>query len=120
MSARKILTRRAPKGAASSWNEADRTFRATIAAGAAMVRHDRDGPFREVLDHDGVVLPEKIPLLNAHRSSDVRDVVGAVERVEKIGRRLEAVMRLSRRPELAGIAGDVSDGILSGTSIATP
>lgn len=112
-----VLTRRAPKGAATSWSDSDRTFRATIAAGAAVRRYDRDGEFTEILDHAGVELPRQIPLLNTHRSGDVRDVIGTVEKVERIGERLEAVLRLSARPELAGIAADVRDGVLTATSI---
>lgn len=113
----KLITRRAPKGAASSWNAETRTFRAVIAAGAAVRRWDREGEFQEILDHAGVELPSKIPLLNAHRSHDVRDVVGTIERIEHVAGRLEAVIRLSKRADLDGLARDIGDGILSGISI---
>lgn len=112
-----LFTRRAPKGATSTWNASTRTFRATIAASAAVRRYDAEGEYFELLDHEGVELPSHIPLLNAHRSGDVSDVIGTVEGVERIGAHLEAVLRLSARTELAGVATDVRDGVLSGTSI---
>ena len=117
MSERRVLTRRAPKGAASSWNETDRTFRAVIAAGAPVARHDRFGEYLEALDHSGVTLGARIPLLNSHRTGDASDVVGVVEKVEQIGGRLEAVLRLSSRPQLESLAGDIRDGVISGVSI---
>ncbi|WP_334151567.1 prohead protease/major capsid protein fusion protein [Hyphomicrobium sp.] len=112
-----LIFRRAPKGAASSWNAETRTFRAVIAAGAAVRRWDRAGEYIEILDHAGVELPAKIPLLNAHRAHDVRDVIGTVETVERVDARIEAVIRLSAREGVEGVAQDVAAGVLSGVSV---
>lgn len=112
-----VFVRRAPQGGASSWNAKDRTFRAIIAAGAPVVRRDWDGEYIELLDPAGVELPAHVPLLNAHRTRQVSDVVGVVQKVERIADRLEAVLRLSSRADVENVAMDVRDGVLSGVSI---
>jgi HK97 family phage prohead protease len=112
-----LLTRRAATGGAASWDAKTRTFRAIIAAGAGVPRADWDGGYLEFLDPAGVEVAERVSVLNAHRNGDVADVVGTVENVERIGDRLEAVIRMSRRPEVEGIVNDIADGILTGVSV---
>lgn len=112
-----LLTRFAPSSGAASWNKKDRTFRAVIAAGAGVARYDYDGPYKEYLDPAGVEPAERIPVLNTHRSHDIRDVVGTVVSVERVGDRIEATLRMSRRPEVETLVGDIADGVVSGVSI---
>lgn len=111
------MTRRAPQSGAASWDAKTRTFRAVISAGAGVSRYDWDGEFIELLDPAGVELADNIPLLNAHRTFQAADVIGVTENVERIGDRLEAVLRLSKRAEVESIATDIRDAILSGVSI---
>lgn len=112
------FTRRAPKSEPTTWNEKTRTFRATIAAGAGVTReHWDEGRYVERLDHSGVELASEVPFLNSHRTGQVADVIGKVEKVEKVGDLLEAVIRLSSRPEVQDIATDIRETILSGISV---
>jgi HK97 family phage prohead protease len=112
-----LLTRFAASGGSKSWDAKSRTFRAVIAAGAGVPRMDWDGAYLEFLDPAGVELAERVSVLNAHRNGDVADVVGTIEKVERVGDRLEAVIRMSRRPEVEGIVNDIADGILTGVSV---
>lgn len=112
-----MLTRLAPSSGASSWDAKTRTLRAVIAAGTGVVRYDFDGKFTEYLDPAGFELPAHVPLLNTHRAGDIADVLGTVTKVERVGGRVEADIRLSRRPEVEAIAADIADGILSGVSV---
>lgn len=112
-----VLTRRAPLPGASSWDAKKRTFLAVIAAGAGVTRYDWDGEYVERLDPGGIELATGIPFLNSHRAGTVSDIIGKVEKVERIGDRLEAVIRLSRRPDVDAIATDIQDGVLSAMSV---
>jgi len=58
-----------------------------------------------------------VPFLNSHRAGDVADVLGKVERVERKGNRLDAVVRLSKRSGLDGLAQDVADGVIDAVSV---
>lgn len=112
-----LLTRRAATGGATSWNEATRTFHAVVATATPVLRRDWDGPYHEILDVAGVELAGSVPFLNAHRTGQIGDVIGKVERVERSGDKLEAIIRLSGRDDLAGLARDIGDGVVDAVSI---
>jgi HK97 family phage prohead protease len=112
-----ILTRFAPPTGSATWDKKARTLRAIISTGAPVTRRDYEGVYSERLDIAGVELAERIPVLNSHRSFDVRDVIGTVLKVERVGEQLEAVIRLSRRADVDELAADIADGITSGVSI---
>lgn len=111
-----ILTRRAPTGGAATWDEASRTFRAIVATATPVLRHGWNGDYLEILDVAGVKLAGSVPLLNAHRTGQIGDVIGKVERVERVGDRLEATIRLSGRDDLAGLARDIAEGVVDAVS----
>jgi len=112
-----MMTRFAAPTGSATWDKKARTLRAVISTGAPVVRRDWDGPYTERIDIAGVELSERIPVLNSHRTSDVRDVIGTVLNVERVGDQLEAVLKLSRRAEVDDLATDVADGIVSGISV---
>lgn len=112
-----ILTRFAPPSGATSWDKKSYTLRAIISTGAPVVRHDYDGAYSEVLDLAGVELASRIPFLNSHRSYDLADIIGTVQKVERVGDALEAVIKLSRRADVDALAGDIADGIVGSISI---
>lgn len=111
-----LLTRRAASNGAASWDEASRTFRAIIATATPVLRRDWEGPYFEVLDVTGVELVGSVPFLNAHRTGQIGDVIGKVESVERVGDKLEAVIKLSGRDDLAGLARDIADGVVDAVS----
>jgi hypothetical protein len=55
-------------------------------------------------------------LLNAHRTGQIGDVIGKVERIERMGDTLEAVIRLSGRADLEGLARDIAEGVVDAVS----
>jgi hypothetical protein len=110
------LTRRAPMGGAETWDEKSRTFRAVVATATPVLRRGYDGDYLEVLDVAGVELAGSVPLLNAHRTGQIGDVIGKVERIERMGDTLEAVIRLSGRADLEGLARDIAEGVVDAVS----
>src|SRR5690606_20028615 len=59
------------------------------------------------------------PLLNSHRSWDLRDVIGVVERgtAKLKGGEGEAEVRFSKREDVEPIFRDVQDGIIQNVSV---
>jgi hypothetical protein len=55
-------------------------------------------------------------ILNSHRYWDIEDVIGVIEAAAVEGDALNCRGRLSRRPEVAGIAQDLADEILRSVS----
>ncbi len=110
------FTRRAPMGGAATWDEKSRTFRAIVATATPVLRRGWDGDYMEVLNVACVEMAGSVPFLNAHRTGQIGDVIGRVERVERKGDKLEAVIRLSGRADLEGLARDIADGVVDAVS----
>jgi len=103
----------------SSFNAAARTVDVVFTTGAIVRRYDwgRDRYFDEQL----VVSEEAVDLsrmqagasvLNTHGKYRLEDVIGVVTQASIVGEEGHATVRLSERPELAGIAADVEAGII--------
>ena len=58
-----------------------------------------------------------MPFLAAHASSSLNDVLGTVVSARMENGQGVATIRMSRRPELAGVVMDLKDGILRGISV---
>ncbi len=90
-------------------------------SGAAVRRIDFDGQvFDEILDLDGADLTRLnngAPVLDSHRSWNVGNVIGVVESASVRSGRGYATIRLSERPEAAGIKADIAAGILRNVSV---
>lgn len=107
----------------STVNRDARTVELTWTTGATVRRSSLfDGPFLEEL----TVSPDAVrldrlnagaALLNNHQSSDVRDVIGVVERAWLEGNEGRAVVRFSERADVDPIWADVAAGILRNISV---
>lgn len=94
----------------------------TWSTGAEVRRYDlwADQPFLESLDLAGADLTRLnagAPVLDSHQNYGLAHVIGVVERAwveDNLGR---AEIRLSQRPEVAGIRADIAAGILRNVSI---
>jgi len=115
-----LLTRRADL-APSSANCDDRTVEVIWSTGAPVRRRDMAGPYVERLSLD----PQAVDLsrlqgasvLDAHRQSAVRDVLGSVQSAAVDGQRGTALIRFSSRPEVEPLWQDVLSGILRHVSV---
>lgn len=104
----------------NTWNESARTIEAIVATANPVGRRDASGEYDEVLDLAGADLEalRGAHVLDGHRQLEgVAAVIGAVADVRREGEALIATLRLSSRPELAGVVGDIRDGILNAVSI---
>ncbi|MFD2030613.1 HK97 family phage prohead protease [Ancylobacter dichloromethanicus] len=115
------MTRYAPLAPAgpSTFDPQTRSMRAVVAAGAEVERYDARGRYVEVLDHRGIVIPPggSVPLLNAHRRSDLGDVLGSATDIAAKGATVEATLTLSSRDDVAPIAADIAAGHIRGVSV---
>jgi phage head maturation protease len=115
-----MLTRRA-SFAPQTWNEAERTVEVVWSTGAPVQRADMRGPFAEVLDMSPAAVDlnrfDGAPVLDAHRQSSTRDVLGVVQSPRVEAGRGIATVRFSERPEVAPIIGDVVAGVLRYVSV---
>ncbi|MGQ0610810.1 MAG: prohead protease/major capsid protein fusion protein [Paracoccaceae bacterium] len=115
-----LLTRRADLAPASA-NRDDRTVEVIWSTGAPVRRRDMAGPYVERLS----LAPEAVDLsrlqgasvLDAHRQSAVRDVLGSVQSAAVDGQRGTALIRFSTRPEVEPLWQDVLSGILRHVSV---
>ncbi len=115
-----LLTRRATLASATADAEA-RTVEVIWSTGAPMRRRDMDGQYIERLS----LAPEAVDLsrlegasvLDAHRQSAVRDVLGSVRSAAVDGKRGTALIQFSARPEVEPIWQDVQAGILRHVSV---
>lgn len=103
----------------STFDEAKRTVDVVFTTGAIVRRYDwtRDRYFDEEL----IVSEEAVDLsrmkagasvLNTHGQWELDDVIGVVTDASIVGREGRASIRLSERPELAGIVSDIQSGII--------
>lgn len=115
-----LLTRRADLAPASANRDA-RTVEVIWSTGAPVRRRDMAGPYVERLS----LAPEAVDLsrlqgasvLDAHRQSAVRDVLGSVQSAAVDGQRGTALIRFSTRPEVEPLWQDVLSGILRHVSV---
>jgi len=119
--ASEILTRTAAFEP-STYNPEQRTVQVVFSTGADVERSDFEGPYIERLSMDpsAVDLSQLIggPVLDNHdRFSSVRAVLGVVTEASVDGKRGEATVRFSERPEVQGIARDVQQGIIRSVSV---
>lgn len=115
-----LFVRRATLAPQSANPEA-RTVEAVWTTGAAVRRRDATGFFLErlSLEPSAVDLSRLIgaSVLDAHRQSAVRDVLGTVRDARVDGRQGTAVLQFSARPEVEPIWQDVLAGILRHVSV---
>lgn len=115
-----LMTRRADLAPASADRDA-RTVEVIWSTGAPVRRRDMAGPYVERLS----LTPEAVDLsrlqgasvLDAHRQSAVRDVLGSVQSASVDGQRGTALIRFSSRPEVEPLWQDVLSGILRHVSV---
>ena len=115
-----LLTRRATLAPATVDAEA-RTVEVIWSTGAPVRRRDMAGQYIERLS----LAPEAVDLsrlqgasvLDAHRQTAVRDVLGSVRSAVVDGKRGTAVIQFSARPEVEPIWQDVLAGILRHVSV---
>lgn len=113
---RRAQLRRPPEG------EGDATLQVVWSTGAEVRRYDwwADEEFLEVLDIQGADLTRLnagAPVLNSHRGHGLEQMIGVVERAWLEDGQGLAEIRLSQRPEVAGIRADVASGIIRNVSI---
>jgi len=96
-----------------------RTVDVVFTTGAKVLRYDwrNDRYYDEelVISTDAVDLSRMnagASVLNTHSQWDLRDVIGVVERAWIDGAEGMATVRMSERPELAGIVADVQSGVI--------
>jgi hypothetical protein len=115
-----LFTRRADLAPATADRDA-RTVEVVWSTGAPVRRRDMAGPYIErlSLDPEAVDLSrlEGASVLDAHRQSAVRDVLGSVRKAAVDGRRGTALIQFSGRPEVEPVWQDVLAGILRHVSV---
>ncbi|ROT99340.1 prohead protease/major capsid protein fusion protein [Histidinibacterium lentulum] len=115
-----LLTRRATLAPATADPEA-RTVEVVWSTGAPVRRRDMAGQYIERLSLE----PEAVDLsrlggasvLDAHRQTAVRDVLGSVRSAAVDGKRGTALIQFSARPEVEPVWQDVLAGILRHVSV---
>ena len=115
-----FLTRRATLGPATADPDA-RTVEVVWSTGAPVRRRDMAGQYIERLS----LAPEAVNLsrlegasvLDAHRQTAVRDVLGSVRSAAVDGKRGTALIQFSARPEVEPVWQDVLAGILRHVSV---
>ena len=115
-----LLTRRATLAPATADPEA-RTVEVVWSTGAPVRRRDMAGQYIERLS----LAPEAVNLsrlegasvLDAHRQTAVRDVLGSVRSAAVDGKRGTALIQFSARPEVEPVWQDVLAGILRHVSV---
>ncbi|MFN4142780.1 prohead protease/major capsid protein fusion protein [Aestuariivirga sp.] len=112
-----VITRRAPL-TPQSWNTEERTLEVVFSTGAPVERYDARGAYEERLSLDQDWSDFKgAPVLNSHRRGSVEDVIGSVQSAWTVGQEARAIIKLSRRADVAQIVQDILDGILRGVSV---
>ena len=115
-----LLTRRADFSPASA-NSDDRTVEVIWSTGAPVRRRDMAGQYIERLS----LAPEAVDLsrlegasvLDAHRQTAVRDVLGSVRSASVDGKRGTALLQFSARLEVEPVWQDILAGILRHVSV---
>lgn len=115
-----LLTRRATLAPATADPEA-RTVEVVWSTGAPVRRRDMAGQYIERLSLDPKAVDlsrlEGASVLDAHRQTAVRDVLGSVCSAAVDGKRGTALIQFSARPEVEPVWQDVLAGILRHVSV---
>jgi len=115
-----LLTRRADLAPATADRDA-RTVEVIWSTGAPVRRRDMTGEYIERLSLDPAAVDlsrlDGASVLDAHRQSAVRDVLGSVREAAVDGQRGTARIQFSARPEVEPIWQDVLAGILRHVSV---
>ena len=115
-----LMIRRADLAPASADRDA-RTVEVIWSTGAPVRRRDMAGPYVERLSLDPQAVDlsrlQRASVLDAHRQSAVRDVLGSVQSAAVDGQRGTALIRFSARPEVEPLWQDVLSGILRHVSV---
>ncbi|MFQ3664657.1 MAG: prohead protease/major capsid protein fusion protein [Sphingomonadaceae bacterium] len=115
-----LLTRRADLAPATADAQA-RTVEVIWSTGAPVRRRDMAGEYIERLSLDATAVDlsrlKGASVLDAHRQSAVRDVLGSVREAAVDGRRGTALIQFSARPEVEPVWQDVLAGILRHVSV---
>jgi hypothetical protein len=115
-----LLTRRADLAPATADRET-RTVEVIWSTGAPVRRRDMAGEYIERLSLDAAAVDlsrlRGASVLDAHRQSAVRDVLGSVREASVDGKRGSATVQFSARPEVEAIWQDVLAGILRHVSV---
>lgn len=95
------------------------TFEAVISTGAPVARRDNRGAYRESLDITRIdpATLGGLPVLDSHRQSGGRDVIGRVVRAWHADSSIVALIRLSTAPDVAPIAHRIRERMLDSFSI---
>lgn len=105
----------------NSWNPDDRTIEVIGATGTPVLERGPKGPYYEVLtfgpDSIDDTRLDGMAALNSHRSGDLRDHLGAVVSHTRAADHLGLKIRLTERPDAAGIVGDIISGSIQWVSI---
>jgi hypothetical protein len=107
----------------ASYNEADNTVEIDFATEYEVRRRTWDGTeFVEILEcTDTAVRMERLNsganLVDTHNTYSVSTIIGVVERAWIENKVCRAVVRLSKRAEIAGIVNDIKDGIITNISV---
>lgn len=103
----------------STFNAEARTVEVVFTTGARVRRYDwwRERYYDEelVVSEDAIDLTRMnagASVLNAHASYRLEDVIGVVQSASVQGAEGRAVVRLSERPELAGLVQDIQGGVI--------
>lgn len=121
--ARELLHRPlAMRALPTTFDAAAGTVEVVWSTGAPVVRDSWDGQYLEQLAMaPGAVRLERLnagaPLLNAHASFDLTDVIGVVDSAWIADGKGHAIVRFSDREEVAPIVADVRNGILRNISV---
>ena len=102
-----------------TFDAAERTIEVIVATDAPVTRRDAQGEYDEVLDIAGADLSAMrgASVLDAHQQhSGLAAVIGAVEEAWREGNQIIARLRLSSRPEVAGIVADIGEGVVRSAS----
>jgi phage head maturation protease len=99
-----------------------RTVEVVWTTGARVPRRDFDGPYMQELSMEpGAIRMDRLnsgaPLLNNHQATELRDIVGVVERASYNKEEGRAVVRFSSREDVEPIFRDVRDGIIRSISV---
>ncbi len=115
------MTRAAP----ASFDPTTNRLAVTVSTGAPVLRRDpfTGREFVEILtiSPDAVDLSRLMtggaPVLNSHSTHSLGDVVGVVETARIEGAALVASIKLTDRPDVAGIVSDVASGVIRNVSV---
>lgn len=106
-----------------SFNKEKRTVEVVWTTGAKVLRSPWWGEayYEELQVDEKAVRLDRLnsgaPLLNNHSSYSLEDVIGVVESAELRDGKGYATVRLSERPEIAGLIKDIEDGIIRNISV---